>query len=227
MSKDIVAGIPIAGFTGINGAGKTLLAVTSAIHDMAGGRQGYSTVPISHGGVSSFPVESMRQLLELRDCTVLLDDISVIFSSRTTNGLPSEVVAWLHTLRHKKITLRWTAPQWMRADTNIRGVTQALVNVVPLIRGRGKDTPWPAARLVLAGVLDTSTGKADGQPEGVMRRRLLIPRSLEGFGAYDTEADTPMLANSGITGVCPDCGGSRERPKHTEARHIELGLAWP
>src|SRR3712207_430130 len=61
--SDIVAGVPIAGFTGINGAGKTLLAVHSAIHDIAGGREVYSTVPITSPWGNSIPLTSLRQLL--------------------------------------------------------------------------------------------------------------------------------------------------------------------
>lgn len=224
---DLAAGVPICGFTGINGAGKTLLAVESAIADMSKGRTVYSTVPIWSEHGESVPIRSLRQLLEVEDCTILLDDISVIFSARLTQSLPAEVVVLLHTLRHRKVTVRWTAPEWMRADTNIRGVTQGLVSVTPMLRKRIKDDPWPVPRVVLAGLLDTSTGKADSAPTRVMRRRILIPTKLAAFGSYDTHADTPMLGAHAVTvGVCPDCGGSRTRPKHSEERHRELGLPW-
>lgn len=234
---DLASGVPICAFTGINGAGKTLLAVTSAICDMLTGREVWSTVPIKYtakdGTVyESRPLTTLREMLEIKDSTILLDDISVIFSSRTTQSLPAEVVTLTHTLRHARNTLRWTAPEWVRADTNIRGVTQGLVNVVPvrLPFARWVDSasdPWPRPSLVLAGLLDTSTGKADSTPTRVLRRKFVLPKSAAGYGAYDTHADTPLLGRHATeVGVCPDCGGSRVRPKHSKERHDALGLSW-
>jgi hypothetical protein len=221
----VVAGVPIAGFTGINGAGKTLLAAHSAICDIAAGRPVYSTVPISSPWGDSIPLQSLRQLLELRDATVLLDEVAVIFSSRTTSSLPPEVVTFLQTVRHRGLTVRWTAPDWGRADILLRGVTQALVNVTPVMKVRDGSL-WPRPRLVMAGVLDTSTGKIDETPTKILRRRFAVPRRLASWGAFDTHADTPHLGRVVESGNCPDCGGSRERPKHSEARHAALGLPW-
>lgn len=226
QKRDVAVGVPVCGFTGINGAGKTMLAVSSAIADMSRGRVVYSTVPITSPFGDSRPIKSLRQLLTLEDATLLFDDVSVIFSSRSTQSLPAEIVALLQTLRHSRLTLRWTAPQWMRADTLIRGVTQGLVNVMPMLRHSDPTDPWPRPRLVLAGLLDTSTGKADSEPTKVLRRRIFLPTRLPGFGAYDTLADTPLIGRHLQGGTCVDCGGTRERPKHSEARHDHLGIPW-
>lgn len=224
--RDVAVGVPVCGFTGINGAGKTMLAVQSAIADMSRGRTVYSTVPIRSAFGDSLPIRSLRQLLTLEDATLLFDDVSVIFSSRSTQSLPAEIVALLQTLRHQRLTLRWTAPQWMRADTLIRGVTQGLVNVMPMLRHSDPLDPWPRPRIVMAGLLDTSTGKADSEPTKVLRRRVFLPSRLQSFGAYDTLADTPLIGRHLQGGTCVDCGGTRERPKHSEARHSHLGLPW-
>lgn len=223
---DLVAGVPIAGFTGVNGAGKTMLAVQSAICDMARGRTVYSTVPIRSAYGNSRPIRSLRELLHIEDATILLDEVSVIFSSRSSQSLPAEVVALLQTLRHKRLTVRWTAPAWMRCDNLLREVTQGVVNVLPLLRKRERDNPWPYPRVMFAGLLDTSTGKTDAQPEKVLRRRMYVPRNLEAFGAYDTHADTPLLGLHLQGGTCVDCGGTQTRPKHDRARHEALGLPW-
>lgn len=229
--RDIADGIPVCGFTGVNGAGKTLLAVSSAIADMRRGRVVYSTVPIRwvdpENGVvyESRPIRSLRELLELRDCTVLLDEVSVIFSSRTSQSLPAEVVAFLQTLRHKGITVRWTAPGWMRCDNLLRQSTQAVVNVTPVIR-RSNGSPWPTPLLSLAGVLDTTTGETDATPTRVLRRRFVLPSKVAAWGAYDSHADTPLLGRHLQGGVCADCGGTMERHKHSEDRHRDLGIPW-
>lgn len=223
---DLVAGVPIAGFTGVNGAGKSMLAAQSAICDMANGRTVYSTLPIRSPWGDSLPIKSLRQLLHLEDATILLDEVSVIFSSRSSQSLPAEVVALLQTLRHRRLTVRWTAPAWMRCDNLLREVTQGLVNVVPLLRYNERGNPWPRPRMVIAALLDTSTGKTDAQPTKVLRRRLYIPTRMPAFGAYDTHADTPLLGRHLQQGKCVDCGGSQEVPKHSRARHEGLGLPW-
>lgn len=225
LPRDLVAGVPIAGFTGINGAGKSLLAVQSAISDMAAGRDVYSTLTINSRWGQSKPIRSLRELLTVEHATVLLDEVSVIFSSRSTNTLPAEVVAFLQTLRHRDVTVRWTAPAWMRCDNLLREVTQGLVSVTPMLR-KSDGTPWPVPRVILAGLLDTSTGKTDATPTKVLRRRIYFPRSLPAFGTYDTHADTPLLGRHLQGGTCVDCGGTQERPKHTEARHEALGIPW-
>lgn len=222
---DLANGVPIAGFTGVNGAGKTLLLVNSAIADMAKGREVYSTVAIKSEYGISHPILSLRQLLELHDCTLILDEVSSIFSARTTQSLPGEIITLLHSLRHRNITVRWSAPEWMRADTNLRGVTQGLVNVWPMAKVRD-ESPWPRPRFIMAGLMDTSIGKADATPTKVLRRRFVLPKRLPAWGAYDTMADTPLLGRRHEGGTCPDCGGSKERPKHSEKRHQELGIPW-
>lgn len=226
LTRDILAGVPIAGVTGINGAGKTLWAVDAAIKAMKKGRPVYSTVPIDCAWGKSFPIVSLRQLVELHDCLVLLDEVSVIFSSRTSASLPNEVQVLLQTARHRKITIIWTAPAWQRCDVMLREVTQAVLSVSPLLRKGDGQTPWPTPRLTLAGLLDTSSGKTDATPTKVLRRALARPVKMDSFGAYDTHADTPLLGLHLQTGVCMDCGGSMVRPKHDKARHELLGLPW-
>lgn len=231
LPKDVLRGVPIVGVTGVNGAGKTTLAVQSVIHDLLAGRRVFSTVPVTvvhpRTGelLSSEPVTSLRQLLELRDCTLLLDDVAVIFSSRSTSSLPPEIVALLDTTRHRGLRIVWTAPAWSRCDNLLRGVTQAVLNVVPLPLREHNETPWPRPRFIAATLLDTSAGKLDEMPTRVVRRAFYRQKGLAAFGAYDTHADTPLLGrHQNVAGVCPDCGGSRVRPKHSPERHAALGI---
>lgn len=225
--RDPVAGVPVAGFVGVNGAGKTLLAVQSAIHDLARGREVYSTVEIKSRFGDSKPIRSLRQLLYIRDSTLLLDEVAVIFSSRRSASLPSELETLLQTLRHAGNTVRWTAPTWMRCEILLRESTQGVVNVVPLRAGRTAANPWPRPRLVLAALLDTSAGKVDEMPTDRIGFPMIYrPRALDAFGTYDTHADTPLIGRRLESGRCVDCGGSRETPKHSKQRHESLGLPW-
>lgn len=227
-TADVAAGVPIVGLTGPNGNGKTLLAVNSCLADMAAGRPVYSTVQIDHPTIGrSIPLVSLRQMLELpKGSTVLLDDIASIFSARTTQAVPPELITMMHTVRHKDQRFIWTAPGWMRADVNVRLVTQAVVNVVSLVRTSVDGSPWPRTRWGAAALLDTTGGKPDAVPDRVMRRRLVRLAGLASFGAYDTHAATPQIGGHVHAGTCPDCGGTRPRPKHSATLHDALGLPW-
>lgn len=225
--EDVAAGVPIVGLTGPNGKGKTILAVNACIADMRDGRPVYSTVAIRSSAGDSKPIRSLRELLELpHGATILLDDIASMFSSRTSQSVPPEVVTFMHTVRHKDQRLIWTAPGWMRADVNVRLVTQAAVNVVALWSSSVKGSPWPRTRVAGVALLDTTTGKPDAMPERVMRRRIAVLGRLDAFGAYDSQAPVPQLGGHVHTGTCPDCGGTRSRPKHSPELHAQLGLPW-
>ena len=52
-------------------------------------------------------------------------------------------------------------------------------------------------------------------------------RSLAAWGTYDTYAPVASLVNTALFGVCPDCGGSRARPRCDGTRHNSLGLTPP
>lgn len=226
---DPTMGIPIVGVTGVNGAGKTLLAVESAIFAMSRGERVYSTVQINSPWGNSTPITSIRQLLELRDCVVLIDEVAAIFSSRATATLSSHLELFLQVLRHHGIRLIWTAPSFMRAEVILREVTQAIVVVQPLMRGgwfvNYERTPWPRPRLMQVGVLDTVGIALDATPTDVLRRRFYVPTRLAAFGAYDTRSDVPKLAHVLPRGSCPDCGGTMPvQPKHSRERHEELGI---
>lgn len=221
---DIAAGVAICGFTGMNGAGKTLLAVESALADLRAGRRVFSTVPIRSPWGESEPITSMRHLLGIRDATILLDEVSVLFSSRTTASLSPEAVTYLQVMRHLNVSVRWTAPSWMRCDPILRSVTHALVGVRPLATAPVAGSPWRRPRLLQVGLLDCMSVPLDATPDRVMRRRFVLPRRLAAWGAYDTHAEVPLLEHAAPSGRCPDCGGSRTVPKCSADRHAQLGV---
>lgn len=221
--KPMLGTVPIAGITGPNGSGKTLVMVAEALADMRAGRPVYSTVPIEVGPYRSHPIVSMTQLTALRDATVCLDEVVSIFpSSANTATLPAEIQIFLNTARHRGVTVRWSAPTWMRAQVLLRGVTQAAVSVNPI--GKRTRDLWPEPWWSAVTIWDARTGKVDSAPERVLKRRPLLLRRSPGWGAYDTRADTPQIGFPETGGICIDCGGTRQRPKCSPDRHIELGI---
>lgn len=230
-----LAGAPTAGFTGANGMGKTLVAASViANDDLRRGRDVYSTVQIDSPWGSSKPLISMRQLLDLRDATVFLDEVAAIFSSRDSLAVPREFDLFLQTMRHKGITVRWTAPAWARADVRLRECTQVVVGC----HGLGKYRPkvldpetgdrvpqfWPRPLAIGVGALDTTEIGVDDTPEKVLKRRIFIPQLLVGWGAYDSLADTPRIGHPPTGGACVDCGGIMPRIACSVERHQELGM---
>jgi hypothetical protein len=224
--RPLLADLPIVGITGPNGSGKTLLVVAEAMHDMANGRAVYSTVDISFDGLESIAITSLSQLLTIRDATVVLDEVVSIFDSADpASSLPPEVRLLLSIARHRGLTIRWTAPAWMRAQKRLREVTQAWVSVQPAgRRGRGL---WPEPWVCVVSIWDAKSSKVDADPTRRLRLRFRRPRRFTSWGAFDTLADVPIVGHLDAGGICVDCGGGRTRPKCTPERHRTLGLPEP
>lgn len=222
--RSLIKNCPVVGFTGANGAGKTLVAVSEAIQDLRVGRRVVSTVPINYRGLRSEPLLSYRQLLDLENCTLLVDEVSVVFSSRATGEMPQDVVTFLQTMRHQDVTLRWTAPSWKRADLLVREVTQAVVGVHGLARYTVKGEFWPKPRLVLCGMLETVSIATDDDPEKIIGRRIWAPKRLPGWGAYDSMADVERLGGHAQDRRCLDCGGTKRPEPCSPERHQKLGI---
>lgn len=222
-------GAPVVGYTGINGAGKSLLAISDCLKEMSEGRKVVSTTPITSPWGDSEPLASLRQLLDLRDCTVFIDEVSVVFSSRGTGSLPDAVVTFLQSMRHQGVTLKWAAPSWSRADIILREVTQVSVNVLPLGRRRVKDSFWPRPIFVGAAALDVSSVGVDETPEKVVwgSRRVYVPSRLPGWGRYDSEAEVSRIGWERQGGVCIDCGGVLPRVNCSPERHVEMKITAP
>lgn len=218
------------GVTGLNGVGKTLIAVGIAIEFMLDGGVVYSTVQIDYTHpktrkvYSSKPITSLGQLLNIRGCLVLLDEVATTFPSDNSQSLPQALHLFLQVMRHRHITVIWTGPTWKRAHIKLREATHAQLNVATLIKSLDRDNPWPRPVVIMAGLMDSAGVPVDADPTRVLRRRLYLPKTLASWGAYDTHADTPLIGFNGLTGTCPDCGGSMLRPKHDRARHDALGI---
>jgi len=220
-----ISGAPIVGFTGANGMGKTLVAASCIMNDdLRRGRRVLSTVPLASPWGVSEPVTSLRQMLDAHDCTVFLDEVAVIFSSRDSVQVPREFDVFLQTLRHRSVTLRWTAPAWARADVRLREVTQVVVGCQGVGRRRVAGSFWPTPLLVKCGALDTVSVAVDATPERVLKRRIFLPQSLVGWGGYDTLSETPRIGHPATGGACVDCGGTVPREVCSEDRHRSLGM---
>lgn len=224
----------IHAYTGANGGGKTLAAVYDALPALAAGRPVVSTCRILDPRTGEphplwVPLDDYRVLLDLSYCEVILDEVTGVASSRDSAGMPSSVLNRLMQLRKGDVTVRWSTPNWKRADTGIREVTQGLTTcrgLVPkTIREETDDglrRVWRPRRLFLWRTYDAknfdewSTAK-ERSPSKAHRIRPICRQVLWGPGSivqdcYDTYEVALTLGVVSDAGLCVDCGGKR-RPK--------------
>lgn len=162
------------------------------------------------------------QLLDWRDGDVLLDEVTGVASSRDHASLPAPILDLLVQLRRRNIVLRWSAPNWARADKVIREVTQAVTLCtasMPKPRPQPPDEPprlWFDRRLMTMRTFDAAmyedweTSQAEKiRPE--VTQRLWRPGLLVNH-AYDTLDPVTSLGYA-VLGTCISCGGRRAQHK--------------
>lgn len=240
-ARGIRQGFPIHGYIGANGGGKSLAAVYDTLPSLAAGRPVLSTLRlvdpstgkdhplwIPLGLDPDVPAADQpnpyRVLLEAERCDVIMDEVTGVASSRDSMSMPTAVANFLVQLRRRDVALRWTAPNWKRADTIIRECTQGATLCVGLVKETiraddGSEKQWRSRRLFYWRTYDavafdewSTTRKERLRPAA---RQLYRRDSTDASTAYDTFFPVLSLAEVSDTGKCMDCGGQRPRPKCT------------
>jgi len=249
--RDVRRAYGIRGYVGPNGHGKSLAMIHDVLPSLERGRHVLSNVrlldylnprPCDDQACTSddhqrhqaahplyIPLTDYGQLLEARNCELLLDEVTGIASSRESNSLPFQVVNLLVQLRRRDVTLSWTAPSWARADKVLREVSQIVVDCRGSFakkRGEG-DAMWLDRRLFrwvafdAASFTDWSEGKKDKAKkvagEWHWRTR------HEAFTAYDTYDTVTALGWALESGLCIACGGRRSVPRCSCESHAGAG----
>lgn len=241
----------ITAFVGGNGDGKTLGAVSQYVaHALSRGRPVASTMTIydpftGEPHPNTYKLTGWRDLLDLRDCLLILDEISSEFPSRGAMQLPAELMTLIHQLRKPRVDLVWTAVNWARADVALREATKKVITCSGHMPDRWAREPRDSSLLHPSGtkILD-SKGKAskieDEWPPMRLFRYLsydatafdeftihaiknLKPKHRQWYWRpwhvhqfmYDTNERVPLLDNVSTSGVCIFCGGHRSRAKCT------------
>lgn len=230
----------IQAFVGANGGGKTLaamaLVVAPALRD---GRKVVSTCVIDHPNASV--LTSWRDITQLRDCVLLLDEISSSLPSRSFSSAPPQLIRMLNQLRKVDVECVWTAPNWARADTVLREVTQRVTvckGYVPdrYVREFGVP-PWFKLYMPPAVGLDGRPVRRSPRwpSNSLFRYRTYDAQAFEEFSVnvtkqlrpieshwywrpwhsdqslYSTLEGVSLLDHIDETGVCMNCGGTRKR----------------
>lgn len=244
-------GYAIRSYVGPNGSGKTACAVWDLLPSLDAGRPVLSTARLldfrdprpcddescdwpghpDHGAAHPewVPFVDFRQLLDFRDGDVFMDEVAGVASSRQSGALPFQVERDLQKLRHRGVTLSYTAPAWARTDKVIREVTLLLTHctgMFPVVE-TGADTAWKRNRLLKwksydARELEKFTNsdsnhldkpKASNPPKPVASQLFRIEGSLASLAYNSIVNETISLGWANEAGICIECGGRRSVPR--------------
>jgi hypothetical protein len=235
---------PIQGFVGPNGGGKTACMVATTIptlrgirwecrepeheHTKAGVYAGYRTVLSTvrildpktgedHKLYRAF--NDFDQLLAAEHCDVLMDEVVGIASSRESGSMDVRVQNVLVQLRRRDVVVRWTAPNWARADKIIREVTQSVTECrgyfsTPAVLDENGDVVgslWRPKRLFSWRTYDTldfeewTAGKKEKL--SATAKEWFYGVGSEVFDTYNTLGAVSRVASATANGLCATCNG--------------------
>jgi hypothetical protein len=240
-------GWPIMGYVGANGGGKSAAMVWDTLPTLEAGRPVLSTVRLldyenprrcegctacdwglvdlgeGHRAAHPLwvPLTNWQQLLEAEHCDVLMDEVTGVASSRESYAMPAPVANKLVQLRRADVVVRWSSPNWARADKIIRECSQAVTFATGHLPVRAVDEAgerqWRNRRLFRWRTYDASEFEdfTVGKREQLAAMQTDLhwgPKSVV-FGAYDTFDAVLSIGTVTDTGRCYRCGGSRPTPK--------------
>jgi len=149
-------------------------------------------------------VRNFDDLLTLRDCVLLVDEVTAVASSRQFASLTPEALLFFQTLRHSNIGLIWTAPTYDRCDLALRSLTLYWVHLMPLIKSVPKGGIWANTHVSFV---------RGGRPvEGMDGAKMAAPlpglyRPARHHAVYDSYADVDLFSRSQrFPSRCPECG---------------------
>lgn len=192
----------ITAVTGLNGAGKTSYASGMLRRWQKKGIRTAANIGVQ----GSELVRNFDDLLDLRDCVLLVDEVTAVASSRQFASLTPEALLFFQTLRHSNIGLIWTAPTYDRCDLALRSLTLHWVHVAALIKSVPPGGIWANTHVSFV---------RSGRPvEGMDGAKMSAP--LPGLylparhhAVYDSFADVDLFTRSArFPGRCPGCGAS-------------------
>lgn len=194
------SGEMITAVTGLNGAGKTAYASGLLRKWQARGIKTAANIGVD----GSTLIRNFEQLLELRDCILLIDEVTAVASSRQFASLTPEALLFFQTLRHSNIGLIWTAPTFDRCDLALRSLTLHWVHISALIATRPKGGIWANTHVSFT---------RSGRPvEGMDGPTMSAPmpglyRPAKHHTIYDSFADVDLFTRSiKFPNKCPNCG---------------------
>jgi hypothetical protein len=191
--------VPVAGYTGTSGHGKSASMIRDSLPSLALGRTIVSTVEIldAHTGnphPQYVPFTSWHQFEDLRNTDILMDEITSIMDAQESTSLPKIARRLIPQQRRRNNVVRWSGIDWDNVNRRLRQMTQA----VTMCRGF---------------MPDYAATKADRDSATIPlwapnRAFFLVTRDAQRVQASE---DSKRL--SGDVGVGPARAGSRRQPR--------------
>jgi hypothetical protein len=243
--------VPIMAYVGHNGHGKTQAMVLDTLETLAGiewdcrvESHAHTKAGIYHGVrrvLSTVmlldpktgephplyePFDSWEKLAGFEHGDLLMDEIVGIAHSRQSSSLPAPMMLLLNQFRKADITVRWTAPDWDRADKLIRETTQGVTLCTGSMPEKKGTSLWASNRRFRFETFDAK----DFNEFNANARDKLDHLTKQWFWApghdvrshYDTLESVIMLGHATETGICVSCDGTRRRGECTCPDYQEL-----
>lgn len=205
----------VRAITGLNGAGKSAMAVSMLLEAQKKGFATASNVKVS----GAAHIRDYDHLMSLRHTLVLLDDVSAIASSRNYAALTPEAVLFFQTLRHHDISLIWTAPTFDRADVLLRSITREWTDVRVLWATKREGSLWKETKIAMT---LTGTPKTDALADGgysIQNGWLGLFRPARVHQDYDSFADLDLFTPEKFPTRCRTCGAVLMYPRVQASDH--------
>lgn len=191
----------ITAVTGLNGAGKTAYAAGMLQRWQKRGIRTAANIGVQ----GSQLVRNFDDLMALRDCVLLIDEVTAVASSRQFASLTPEALLFFQTLRHSNIGLIWTAPTYDRCDLALRSLTLYWVHVTAFIRHTPKGGIWSNTLVSI-----TRSGRPIDGPDGEAKMLAPMPwlyRPARHHAVYDSYADVDLFTRTEkFPSRCRGCG---------------------
>lgn len=215
----------VMAYVGPNGGGKTLCAVQDTLPALIAGKPVWSNTPLIDPR-TGFPFASYRQiehadqLLEIDGgAEVILDEIATVANSRESQRLDPRFQIAFQQLRKRGAVVRWTAPDFARADLIFREVTQSITECRGHYTDRrsaldqwGLPDPWAPKRLFRRATYEAlefaqwSAGKRDAAKPEVVEWCYPKKMKMDPRQAYRTLQGVDKVAGILVDGNCAHCG---------------------
>lgn len=211
----------ISAYVGANGSGKSLAMVHDTLPSLDAGRLVYSTVrlidPATGADHPSYRrLHDWSQILDLDHADLLFDEVVGIAGARESQSLPVQVQNLLVQLRRRDLVMRWTAPNWSRADKIIREVTQSVTSCSGYLRARGADDRWAPKRLFRFRTFDTLDYDEWSLDKSKKLRAagsaFFWGPGSRAFASYDSLGQVERIGEVLDSGRCAHCGGRKTIP---------------
>lgn len=166
------------------------------------------------------PLVSWVQLVEARRCDVLLDEVTSVASARQHQLLPAQLENKLQQLRKADVNVRFTTPNFARADLVLRELTRLVVDCRGYVRRPSPGRQWPERSWFKlsaynAADLDAFEQEKTDKLRPVARQWLHRNLAFTASHLYWTYDGVTTLDHVDAAGMCLTCNGKRTIPRCT------------